>query len=502
MQGVAAVPFATQAVSARARRQWIAASVSIVALVAAAAMIVFRLAPEDRIIAAPMAAIAETALVFVAVLWSRDGILPLFEAGSLCMFANAVYGILPLAGFVMMHGRWDPYADLRIQAYPFIPAEIGAFGWRYELYTAAFAATYLIIRGRAVVRSTAFRLPKANTHVAVAIVFVALYACKIALRIRYGYDPESVSYADLAGALASMRSKPLWVLQIGHNVISAFGVVQSAMLVLLIARWRKWWARYAVVLWVAAEVASVAVRLGSRSGAVLLLISAGVLYHRLVKPLSLRLSIIAGVLLLTAFLAVGLLRDRSGASLERPQSAITAANEFQVLFTTAFDIHQRSEAGQIADIPWQLYFSDLYFLIPSQLLPFQKIDPTIWYLQLIGVADSGVGFMFGVMSQAVLGLDWIELFLRGAALAAFLAFLHRWYVRNAAGFWPTVFYLFIGIWTYLTFRATSFYFVYLIVYHFIPVLLVTKFLEAILNPARRVRVTGSAAGEGERPFTP
>jgi len=42
----------------------------------------------------------------------------------------------------------------------------------------------------------------------------------------------------------------------------------------------------------------------------------------------------------------------------------------------------------------------------------------------------------------------------------------------------------------------------LIVYHFIPVLLVTKFLEAILNPARRVRVTGSAAGEGERPFTP
>ena len=492
MQGVAAVPFAIQAVSARARRQWIAASVSIVALVAAAAAIVFRLAPEDRIIAAPMAAIAETALVFVAVLWSRDGILPLFEAGSLCMFANAVYGILPLAGFVMMHGRWDPYADLRIQAYPFIPAEIGAFGWRYALYTAAFAATYLIIRGRAVVRSAAFRLPKVNTYVAVAIVFVALYACKFALRIHYGYDPESASYENLAATLAAMRAKPLWVQQVGHNVISAFGVVQSAVLVLLIAQWRKRWARYTVVLWVAAEMATVAVRLGSRSSAVLLLISAGVLYHRLVKPLSLRLSIVAGVLLLTAFLAVGALRGRSGSSQERAPNAITAANEFQVLFTTAFDIHQRAEAGQIAHIPWQLYFSDLYFVIPSQVLPFEKIDPTLWYLDLLGIGDSGVGFMFGVMSQAVLGLDWIELFFRGAVLAACLALLHRWYVRNATRFWPTVFYLFIGIWTYLTFRATSFYFLYMIVYHFIPVLLITKFLEVLVNPA--VRERGPQAG--------
>ena len=61
-----------------------------------------------------------------------------------------------MAGFLMMQGRWEPFSDGRLQNYPFIATELGEFGWRYAVYAAAFAATYLLVRGRATVTSTAF----------------------------------------------------------------------------------------------------------------------------------------------------------------------------------------------------------------------------------------------------------------------------------------------------------------------------------------------------------
>ena len=132
-------------------------------------------------------------------------------------------------------------------------------------------------------------------------------------------------------------------------------------------------------------------------------------------------------------------------------------------------------------MPWQIYVSDLYFPVPSQLLPFDKIDPSTWYIDVIGETGSGNGYMFGVMSQAVVGLDWAELVLRGVVLALVLAVLQRWYVRRADGFWPTLLYVFVGIWTYYTFRASTFYGAYFVVYHFLPVLIATTLGDAVLR---------------------
>jgi hypothetical protein len=62
--------------------------------------------------------------------------------------------------------------------------------------------------------------------------------------------------------------------------------------------------------------------------------------------------------------------------------------------------------------------------------------------------------------------------------------LHRWYVRHALHFWPTLLYLFVSIWTYYSVRASSFYFLYFLLYHFLPVMLAAKFLERLLSRPR------------------
>src|SRR5258708_35845641 len=96
--------------------------------------------------------------------------------------------------------------------------------------------------------------------------------------------------------------------QIAHNLLSALFVVQLAVIVLSLAHWRKRWCRYALVIWLGSEVLSTAIRLGSRGRIVLLLLAAGVLYHRLVKRLSFRTLVIAGSLLLSSFLVLGAIR--------------------------------------------------------------------------------------------------------------------------------------------------------------------------------------------------
>lgn len=481
--------FVRGAEAARRRRR--RAAVSACLLVSfVCAIVLFLLDPDSRALAAPAMAIALTTAMLMLALWVRDGSPPVFEGGALCALAITVYGTLPMVGFLMMHGQWDPFADGRLHAYPFVANELAMFGWRYALYAFSFAMTYFLIRGRATVKTTAFALPIPATQIAIFIMFAALYVCKIVLKLSYGYDPDDYDYTDPAGSLAKTLGQPYFIQQIAHNLLSALFVVQLAVIILLLAHWRKRWCRYALGIWLLSEVLITAIRLGSRGRAVLMLIAAGVLYHRLVKRLSFRMLVVTGSLLLSGFLVLGAIRvvQPGDAMQQRVSHVLTAANEFQGLFTTAFDIHKKKEAGELDHVPWQIYFSDFYLPIPSQILPFEKIDPSIWYIELIGQTGSGVGYMFGVMSQAAIGLDWIELVVRGAVLAACLSLLHRWYVRRATRFWPTLLYLFVGIWAYYTFRASTFYAVYFVIYHFVPVLLMTKLLERVVSRVQRGRV--------------
>jgi hypothetical protein len=464
------------------RRRRATALAVCVLLSVASAVALLLLSPDDRLLVAPMLVIGLTATAYILVLWARDGSPPVFEAGTLCMLAITVYGTLPMAGFLMMHGQWDPLADGRLQDYPFNISELGRFGWRYAAYGAAFAMTYAIVRGRAAVKTTRFTVPKQATQAALIILFIVLYACKIALKVVYAYDPDDFNYSDVESSVARGKEMiahtPYFILQIAHNILGALFVVELGAMILLIANWRKRWCRYALVLWICYEIFFTIWTLGSRGRVVLLLISAAVLYHRLVKPLRFRLLIGGGMLLLAAFLVAGAIRMASSPESVKANvgHVLTGANEFQALFATAFDIHKRKEAGSIQSVPWQIYVSDLYYPVPSQLLPFEKIDPSSWYIDVIGQTGLGIGYMFGVMSQAAVGLDWIELVLRGMVLAIVLALLQRWYVRHATDFWATLFCLFVSIWAYYTFRASTFYFVYFVIYHFFPAMVATALL--------------------------
>jgi hypothetical protein len=466
--------------AARSRRAWRALAVNAAALLSIP-IALHALAPEQRPIAAPMLVLAAIALGFISILWTSEGEMPLFESGTLLVLSTTMYGVLALLGFLMMHGAWAENIDFRLTYYPFVPAELGHVGWHYVVYLAAFAVTYLLVRRRASAKGAGLDTPRAKEISAIVIIFLALSLFRLVLKLLYGFQAD-LSYTELDQASAAAARMPFVVRQFSHHIVSALLIAQQGLLIILLTRWKRPIYRVVLAGWLAFEVLGAAARLGSRTEAVLLLLSAGLIYHRVVKPLSLAKFVTGGVLLVSGFTLVGEMRNFAGAPPGEPHaSSLVVVNEFQVLFTNAYDIEKRRESHTI-EAPWQIYAADLYMSIPSQLLPFEKLEPSTWYSAAIGVPP---GLMFGVLAQAALGLGRVELVLRGIALGLFFGLMHRWYVRRAGRFWPTLFYLFLGVWTYYSFRATSFWFMTFILYQFLPVLAATKVIQLAMDRAMR-----------------
>lgn len=455
-----------------------------VLVVCAMAIAILVVRPENRPLVVPMLALGELTLLYVTVLWCRDGELPVFESGTMHVLATGAYGIIALLGFVRMQGAWDPQADARLQAYLFNAAELGSFGWRYVVYLASFAVVYLVVRGRASATGVDFAPVPRTTVTVIVVLLVVLYLARLVLLAVYGPSADLQSDPE-ATASVTARPMPYPLRQLAHNLVSALLVVKQAMLTLIVARWRCPAARLVVLAWLALAAVATAAHLGSRTNSVLLLLSFGMLYHRLVRPLSALALSAAGAALLTGFLLHGAVRHSRGLEpFEREYHPVAGANEFQAIFTNGFDLQKRRDGGVLPAVPWQIHAVDLYLTVPSQLLPFEKFEPSAWYAGAIGVADSGIGLMFGVIAQSVVGYGWIELVLRGAALATVMALLHRWYVRRASQLWPTLLYLFVATWSYFSFRATTLWPVYFVVYQFVPVLLFAKLLELALGRSR------------------
>ena len=220
----------------------------------------------------------------------------------------------------------------------------------------------------------------------------------------------------------------------------------------------------------------------------------------MIKHLSMKLVIITGTLLFLFFIFLGLYRSYIDfASLQTDLSLADAGifsggNEFQALLGTAYDVYKRKEAGTV--IPWILYINDFITILPpQQFIPFEKVAASEWYLREIGISGTGQGLMWGVVSQSIIGWDWLELALRGAILGYILAQFHRWYLRHQSGFLETLLYMFFCLKVYYTFRDTTFSPLANLVWEVIPFCILLRIGVAILSPKVGDRVL-------ESPFPP
>jgi hypothetical protein len=447
--------------------------------VLAAALLAIPFLPDGAfVVYAPAAALVLCGVALVTELWNRDLVFPVFDIGTMWSAATVIYGVFPLLNFMAGGMKWAPESDGRLLQYQDAgltnPSLIASFGWRYVLYMLSFVCVYLAVRGRGVPRE---KVDVPQVFPSAVAMLVGAYLCLLFIELQYGLVLDR-SYRDPAPAALAY---PHLVVQITHNVFDSVLLIKQVILLVLVTRWNDWRWRWLTKAWLVYEVVRVVLHMGARSTVVLLVLTFILYYHRLVKPLTLKAAVLAGTTVLSVFLLLGIVRNLgtfSGYSASEG-SFLTSNNEFQALFATAFDLHMRRAMGVLPPVPWQIYVSDLYLEIPSQLLPFYKWDPSEWYLEVIGARGQGIGYMFGVMSQAAVGWGWIELVLRGAVLGVFFGFLHRWQVQRASDFFATLLYAYVCIWGYYTFRATTFWFMYNVIYQFIPIMMILGLLSVL-----------------------
>jgi hypothetical protein len=451
--------------------------------------------PEQRYIVLPILVIVTNVLWFIATLWNRDRTLPLFDVGVICVLAMLVYTTVPLFNYMAGGLQFTKVSDARLHAYRPTPFELGAFHWRHVFYVFFFTIVYATARGKYLVKQHQAKTPNCSIIWAIAILALLFAGYLLFLRLLTGSPFGGWSYKEkLALHATGMQVQlPLVVRQISHYFAGMFLIFKLALMMIVIQHChrRRW--RIALYLWLTVEIVFCIYKLGSRTDVALLLMAAGILYHRLVKPLKLGLVLVAGFLLLAGFFAYGIARDNSmrTAPLQAiypDVSILNYSNEFQSLLGTSYDLYQRRQDGSL-QVPWQLYASDCLMLVPQQICPIEKIDPSQWYLRLIGLQNTGAGLMFGVISQAIVGLDWLELALRGVILGFILARIHRWYLRNSYSFFVTLFYVWLCIRIYYSFRASTFYLMALVVYEIIPAFLLIKTMPGLLRFLRPNRGT-------------
>ena len=418
--------------------------------------------PDERYVAAPGLACVVMVLWLWMTLWDRDRKIPFFDVGIFCALATLVYSVYPLLNYWAEGLKFGVRSDVRLQSFNITPSELGLFHLRHVLYLFFFVIFYSAFRGKGTDNSVTVSSPNRSNRKTIILFFLLgtgyFYFLRLLTGVNFNTSYESEAYANNMTAIAKL---PLLLLQISLKLAGILFVFKLALLFIVVSRCKqkKW--RSILFIWIAAEIIQTVFIKGARTGLVLFLMAAALLYHRLIRPFTFKFLISSGALLFVLFIFLGVYRNYSSTDEMKASLPLNIAgsfstnNEFQVLLGNAYDVKQRKDAGVF--LPWYLYINDIITILPpQQIVPFEKVPASEWYLREIGLSGTGLGLMWGVITQSIVGLDWLELALRGALLGYILARFHRWYLKRQSGFLTTLIYGFFCLKMYYTFRDTTF----------------------------------------------
>lgn len=386
--------------------------------------------------------------------WRRDGEIPVLDAGVLCVVFTTLYIVVPLLNFYLGGLDFGLFSDARLRQYRPAADELGLFFVNHVVYLAMLAFGYLLFRrsNRSLPRF-AMTPPQPVTmkllisaFLVVSLYFaVLLYIFGIGFRSGYG-DEVRIS------------TGPLWLAQINGKLSEMNFIVQAAVIGFLVLRKNDLLIRVFLFLLIAWNVVIAFVQPGSRGELMSLLLLTFLFWHKF-HGAPWRFTLVFLPTTFAAFMFIGLLRsfldlNDLALALDAFETLASATNEFQAMLGTSFDVKKMLEGG--VSVPAALAFNDIApMLPPQQLWPFQKLSGADWYLIQIGLDGTGAGFMWSVISQALVGFGLVELAIRGLVLGCFLAYLHRWYQRRYTKFIPTVIYTVLCLTSLWTFRDTT-----------------------------------------------
>lgn len=378
--------------------------------------------------------------------------LPIFDPGMILILTTTLYCTYPIFSYVMSGFTWSQISDRRLWDYNVSTAKFSDFMMLPFYYLLSLVLSYIVFCGTQnnikKYKPTIISSIKKTDALIVLILFVIIKSYFFIIH-NYFTGPKLHIWLQLNNFLSSL-SFPLFIFLLVNVFINWKNKILKTLL-------------FSAIFY---QAYLTFIEGYGRTALFLQIISCVMAYHYFIKKIKFRFALLSFVSLFLVFIIRGFLKVGLTQSFGE-YSAFSAANEFTILIGTAYDIYSRIQNGLIDFIPFQAYFNDILLLVPSQFLPFQKLDLSQWYLQQLNLQGTGVGMMFGVVSQGVIGGGIPELIIRGIILGYCFARLFKWfYQKENVSPWAVVFMIFVAVKSYYTYRAGTGYLLYFIVYHF------------------------------------
>ena len=401
-------------------------------------------------------------LVFLFYLIRIEGRLEVFDAGAILIAITILYSFFPLLSFAVNGFEVNIFTEGRLRSYRISSQEMAEHSVNHLIYIFALTLSYMYFRPQKNLISfenQSFE-PINSSEIFIGILFYI--ALNVALTLLLYAFPEN---------------PPYFVRQILNN-FSALTFVMSIWFfaLTLINRKNKFFASL-LFIYLFYEFAKVILGLSGRSWFFIHMLGLFFLYHRIVKPFSGNQIFYIFLIALSSFLLFGYIRTGQ-ASILSVAGFFTGNEEFSSLFATSYDLKIRLQEFSINEtVPFSVTNFDYIALIPSQFLPFEKIDGPSWYIKLIGLQGTGYGAGFGVISQSIVGFGKVELIIRGILIGFIFSSLHRFVTRKKISIWRLVIYTYFAIQSYHIMRNGTGYLLYFFVYFILPCFFVLKFFS-------------------------
>lgn len=340
----------------------------------------------------------------------------LFDLGLVFAGIVFLYAWLPLLGLILAQHGYGVLQDQRVVDVPPTSPEIIAVGGGYLAFLSGFALIYGWRR-----KCTPSPVPtvKGDGLQVFIVSAIAVFLILIYYLVRNVLGVGSgESYID---SYTQLRDLPLGVQQT-LNILASMGFAASLAAMVFMISWRPRLHRYIglavfiLLLWATLSG-------GSRTYGFLLAFAYVIcvsIYVRKFKATYVKSLMALGLML---FIFAGVYRADRG--FDALMLAPFQGGEFLTLFINSIDLARHAAETGGLDATWQLYWTDVLRLIPQQLLWFEKLAPSVWYVETLypEFHDAGGGLAFGAIAESVIGFGMTDAFVRGGLLGAAYAFV-------------------------------------------------------------------------------
>ena len=410
-------------------------------------------------------------ILFLKRLSYRYSHFPILDLRIISALMITIYILIPLIGYAISDFQLNDLSDNRLRfQYKLKTEQLAIFHLNYYLpFYASFILSLLLLNRKSFIENKInFKYP--NALLITTLIFIFIFETFFVV----------MSFID---------NPPLIFKQL-NNIFGSFRLVCYASLIFYIfLNWKNKIFQIIFILYLTYLTYGVFNDLMSRTTFFKTVLAIFFLFSIQVYRFNIfQLFGIGSILLLLAIL-VGGLNTNLSEYLTSIKLMGVASSEWWSSFGTAYQVHVLKQSdfynyttNMIQSVPGYIYFNDLFYLLPQQLVT--KVDPSIWILDymvaLAGLSKYGIGFVWGALATVAIWDNYIFTVAYGILTAIIINFIHNFYVKKSDNFYIVIFYILACIYSYGIIRVGTGFFIYQLVYKTMPMIIILSILTSIV----------------------